>query len=66
MIPTSATLNGISSTCDQHNDQQYCTNQYESDYDYSSEIDNDYHKNTTKIGKNAPWGDVCPDIDEQD
>ena len=66
MRHTSATLNRISFKCDQHNDQQYSTTQYESDYDSSSEIDNDFHKNTTKIGKNSPWGDAFPDIDEHD
>ena len=64
MRPKNSTLNGISSTYDQHNDQQYSRTQYESDYDSSSEIDNDFHNNTTKIGKNAPWGDACPNINE--
>ena len=63
MRPPSTTLNEISSTCDQNNEQQYSTTQYETNYDYSSEFDNEYHTNTTKIRENTPWSDACPDID---
>lgn len=54
----------ISSTRDQQNEQHYSATQYETDYNSSTDSDHNYHKPTTKIGKNSPYGDACIDIDE--